>query len=92
MARVNYTLEQSVIKMREIDVLIAQGKGNLEACKIAGVSKDTYYRWKKEFGSMQIDQVKKLKELEKENTRLKRVVAEQALDISILKEVAQGNF
>lgn len=92
MARVSYTAEQSVIKMREIDVLVAQGRPVLEACKQAHVSKDTYYRWKKEFGSMQIDQVKKLKDLEKENARLKKVVAELALDNSILKEVAQGNF
>jgi len=81
MARVNYTPEQSVMKMREIDVLIAQGKSTMEACKQAQVSKDTYYRWRKEFGGMQIDQVKKLKELEKENARLKKLVADQALDL-----------
>lgn len=92
MARVNYTPEQSVIKMREIDVLIAQGKSSPEACKAVGVSKDTYYRWRKEFGGLQLDQVKRLKELEKENSRLKRVIADQALDISILKEVSKGNF
>lgn len=92
MARVNYTPEHSVMKMREIDVLIAQGKGTMEACKQAQVSKDTYYRWRKEFGGMQIDQVKKLKDLEKENARLKKLVADQALDLSILKEVAKGNF
>lgn len=92
MARVSYTPEQSVMKMREIDVLIAQGKGTMEACKQAQVSKDTYYRWRKEFGGMQIDQVKKLKELEKENARLKKLVADMALDNSILKEVAKGNF
>ena len=92
MARMNYTSEQAVLKMREIDVLIAQGKSAPEACKQAQVSKDTYYRWRKEFGGMQIDQVKKLKELEKENARLKKLVADQALDISILKEVSKGNF
>jgi putative transposase len=92
MARVSYTPEQSVMKMREIDVLIAQGKGTMEACKQAQVSKDTYYRWRKEFGGMQVDQVKKLKDLEKENARLKKLVADQALDLSILKEVAKGNF
>lgn len=92
MARVNYTPEQSVMKMREIDVLIAQGKSTMEACKQAQVSKDTYYRWRKEFGGMQIDQVKKLKDLEKENARLKKIVADMALDNSILKEVAKGNF
>lgn len=92
MPRITYTPEQAVIKMREIDVLIAQGKSGPEAYKLSGVSKDTYYRWRKEFGGMQIDQVKRLKDLEKENSRLKRVVAEQALDISILKEVSRGNF
>ena len=92
MARVNYTPEHSVIKMREIDVLIGQGKGTMEACKQDQLSKDTYYRWCKEFGGMQIDQVKKLKDLEKENARLKKLVADQALDLSILKEVAKGNF
>lgn len=92
MARVNYTPEQSVIKMREIDVQIGQGKGTLEACKQAQVSKDTYYRWRKEFGGMQIDQVKKLKDLERENTRLKKIVADLTIDNSILKEVAKGNF
>lgn len=92
MARVNYTPEQSVMKMREIDVLIMQGKSTMEACRQAHVSKDTDYRWRKEFGGMQIDQVKKLKELEKENARFKKLVADMALDNSILKEVAKGNF
>ena len=92
MARVKYTAEQAVIKMREIDVLIAQGMNAPTACKQAQVSKDTYYRWRKEFGGMQVDQVKKLKDLERENMRLKKLVADQALDISILKEVSKGNF
>ena len=92
MARINYTAEQSVIKMREIDVLIGQGKSAAEACKQASVSKDTYYRWRKEYGGMQVDQIKKLKDLEKENSRLKKLVADLALDNSILKEVAKGNF
>lgn len=92
MARINYTAEQSLLKMREIDILISQGKAVLDACKQAEISKDTYYRWKKEFGGMQVDQVKRLKELEKENSRLKKIVADLALDNSILKEVAKGNF
>lgn len=92
MARVRYTAEKAVIKMREIDVLIAQGMDAPAACKQCHVSKDTYYRWRREFGSMQIDQVKKLKDLERENTQLKKIVANQALDISILKEVSKGNF
>ena len=92
MPRVKYTAEQAVIKMREIDVLIAQGTDAPTACKQCHVSKDTYYRWRKEFGGLQLDQVKKLKELEKENAQLKRLVANQALDISILKEISKGNF
>jgi putative transposase len=92
MARVNYTAEESVLKMREIDVLIGQGKTSAEACKQVQVSKDTYYRWRKEYGGMQIDQVKKLKELEKENARLKKIVADLTIDNSILKEVSKGNF
>jgi len=92
MPRITYTPEQAVIKMREIDVLVAQGKSAPEACKLSQVSKDTYYRWRKEFGGMQIDQVKRLKDLERENARLKKVVADLALDNSILKEVSRGNF
>ena len=92
MPRVKYTAEQAVIKMREIDVLIAQGMDAPAACKQSHVSKDTYYRWRKEFAGMQIDQIKKLKDLERENARLKKLVADQALDISILKEVSRGNF
>ena len=92
MPRVSYTAEQAVIKMREIEVLIAEGRSSLEACKQAGVGKDTYYRWKKEFGGMQIDQVKRLRDLEKENDRLKKLVANLSLDNSILKEVSRGNF
>jgi hypothetical protein len=64
----------------------------LEACRTATVSKDTYCKWRKEFGGMQVDQAKRLKELEKENSRLKKVVADLALDNAILKEVNQGNF
>ncbi len=92
MPRVRYTAEKAVIKMREIDVLIAQGMDAPTACRQSHVSKDTYYRWRKEFGSMQIDQVKKLKDLERENMRLKKIVADLTIDNSILKEVSRGNF
>lgn len=87
-----YTPEEAVTKIREYDVLLSQGKTQAEACKQIAVSIDTLLRWKKEFGGLPVDQVKRLKELEKENTRLKRVVADQALDIAILKEAASGNF
>ena len=92
MPRVRYTPEQSVMKLREYDILKSQGKTQSEACKQLGVSKDTIIRWRKEFGGMQVSQVKQLKELQKENARLKKIVADQALDINILKEVNSGNF
>lgn len=87
-----YTPEEAVLKMREIDVIISQGKSMKEACRQIAVSADTYCRWRREFGGMQVDQAKKLKELEKENARLKRLVADLNLDKLILKEVAEGNF
>lgn len=92
MRKPRYTPEESILKMREIDLLITQGKTVTDACRSVQVSKDTYSRWRKEFGGMQIDQAKRLKELEKENARLKKVVADLALDNAILKEVNQGNF
>lgn len=92
MGRKRYTAEQAVIKIREYDVLISQGKTQSEACKQIQVSKDTIIRWKKEFGGMPVDQVKKLKEIEKENERLKKLVADLSLDNAILKEVSKGNF
>lgn len=92
MKKPRYTPEESILKMREIDLMITQGKTVADACRSAQVSKDTYSRWRKEFGGMQMDQAKRLKELEKENARLKKVVADLALDNAILKEVNQGNF
>lgn len=92
MSKIRYTAEQSVIKLREYEVLTSHGKTQSEACKQIGVSKDTISRWKKEFGGMQVDQVKRLKDLEKENDRLKRLVANLSLDNAILKEVSRGNF
>lgn len=92
MPRVSYTAEQAVLKLREYDVLITQGKTQVEVCKEIGVSKDTIARWRKEFGGMQVDHVKRLKELEKENDRLKKIVANLSLDNAILKEVSRGNF
>ncbi len=92
MPRVSYTAEQAVLKLREYDVLITQGKTQVEVCKEIGVSKDTIARWRKEFGGMQVDHAKRLKELEKENDRLKKIVANLSLDNAILKEVSRGNF
>lgn len=92
MRKPRYKPEEAILKMREIDLLISQGKTVADACRLVTVSKDTYSRWRKEYGGMQIDQAKKLKELERENARLKKVVADLALDNAILKEVNQGNY
>lgn len=92
MARIRHTAEQIVNKLREADVEIARGASIGQACRKIGITAQTYYRWRREYGGLKVDQAKRLKELEKENGRLKRVVANQALDMAILKEVAEGNF
>lgn len=84
--------EQIIQKLREAEVLQSQGVSIRELCKKLGITDQTYYRWRKEFGGLRVDQAKRLRDLEKENERLKRVVGEQALDIAILKEAASGNF
>ncbi len=81
-----YTPEQIINKLREAEVLISQGKTTAEASRQIGVVQQTYYRWRKEYGGMRISQAKKLKHLEKENSRLKQMVADKELDIQILKE------
>jgi transposase-like protein len=91
MPRKGYTPEQIINKLREAEVLIAQGSAISIVCKNIGVSDYTYYRWRKEYGGMRVDQAHRLKELEQENSRLKRLVADLSLDNSILKEAAQGN-
>ena len=92
MKKKNHTPEQIIQKLRKVETLTAQGQTVAQAVKAIEVSEQTYYRWKREYGRMDRDQLKRLKELEKENRRLKKLVAEQALDIDILKEVAEGNF
>ncbi|CAN5877319.1 hypothetical protein BH23GEM5_BH23GEM5_19470 [soil metagenome] len=84
--------EQIIRLLREAEVALSNGVTVGEVCKQKGISEATYYRWKKEYGGMQVDHLRRLKELEKENVRLKKLVAEQALDNLILKEVAKGNF
>jgi putative transposase len=84
--------EQIIGKLREAEIELAKGGTVGEAAKKIGVNEHTYYRWRAEYGGMRIDQAKRLKELEKENARLKKLVAEQALDNAILKEAASGNF
>ena len=92
MARKRYTAEQIILKLREAEVSLAQGKAVGQVSKQMGVTVQTYYRWRKEYGGLQMDQAKRLKILEKENTRLKKLVADLSLDNQILKEVSSGNF
>lgn len=84
--------EVVVTTLRKVEVLIAQGMSAEEACRQSEITKQTYYRWKKEFGNLEVDQAKRLKELEHENARLKKLVADLALDKEMLKEIAKGNF
>ena len=84
--------EQVVTLLRQIEVAVANGKMTPQACKEAEVTEQTYYRWRKEYGGLKLDQARRLKELEKENARLKRVVADLALEKQVLRDVAQGNF
>ena len=83
--------EQIIIKLREAEILLAKGKSVADVCRQLEVTEQTYYRWKKEYGGLRVDQAKRLKHLEKENGQLKKLVADQALDISILREAARGN-
>ena len=87
-----HTGTQIVAKLRQADVLIGQGKTVPEVCKEIEVSEQTYYRWRQKYGGMAPEMAKQLKSLEKENARLKKLVAEQALDMEILKEAAKGNW
>ena len=92
MVRKGYTPEQIISKLREAEVLLSQGATIAEASKKVNITEQTYYRWRKEYGGMRIEQPKKLNDLEKENARLKKLVADLSLDNSILKEAARGNF
>ncbi len=92
MARKRFTAEQIIIKLREAEVGLAQRQTVGQVCKQIGVSEQTYYRWRKEYGGLRMDQAKRLKILEKENARLKKLVADLSLDNQILKEVSSGNF
>ncbi len=92
MAKKRHTAEQIISKLREAEVLLAKGTKMAQVCRKLEVTEQTYYRWRKEYGGVRTDQVKRLKELEKENGRLKKVVADLALDNAILKEAAYPNF
>ena len=84
--------EEIVVKLRQVDVLVAQGKPVADAIRTIGVTEVTYYRWKQEYGGLKTDQVKRLKELEQENARLRRAVSDLTLDKLILAEAAKGNY
>jgi putative transposase len=92
MSRRGYTPEQIISKLREAEVLLSQGATLSTVLKKIGVSDVTYYRWRKEYGGMRVDQAHRLKQLEQENSRLKKLVADLSLDNEILKEVSRGNF
>jgi transposase-like protein len=86
------TPEQIVSLLRQVEVAVASEKTTAQACKEAAITEQTYYRWRKEYGGLQVDQARRLKELEQENAKLKRLVAELSLDKLVLKDIASGNF
>lgn len=92
MARKKYDASQIIGHLRTIEVLQSKGASVAVSCREVGITEQTYYRWRKEYGGMQSSQAKRMKELEKENSRLKKAVAELTLDKLILKEAAEGNF
>jgi putative transposase len=92
MATKRFKAEQIVTLLRQIEVELANGKTTPQACKEAEITVQTYYRWRKEYGGLKLDQAKRLKALERENAKLRRVVAELSLEKQVLKDVAEGNF
>ena len=92
MAKKSHSPEQIINKLREAEILLNQGANVGEASRKIGVTEQTYYRWRKEYGGMRIEQAKRLKDLERENARLKKLVADISLDNAILKEASEGNF
>jgi len=92
MPKKRYNAEEIIHKLREADVLLGQGRTVSQVCKQIGITDQTYYRWRKAYGGMRVNQAKRLKELETENARLKRAVADLTVDKLILKEVAEGKY
>jgi len=92
MPKKNYTPEQIIVILRKVEVLCGQGKTVAEAVRMQGVTENTFYKWRKEYGGMDVGDAKRFKELEKENLRLKKIVADQALDIEMLRDIASKNF
>ena len=87
-----FKAEEIVMKLREIELAMSKGMDAVQASRQAGVSEQSYYRWRKEYGGMKLDQAKRYKELERENSRLKKLVADLSLDNAMLKEINKGNF
>ena len=92
MARKIYKPEEIVTLLRQVEVAVANGKTTPQACKEAGIVEQTYYRWRKEYGGLKVDQAKRLKALEQENSKLRRLVSELGLEKLVLKDIASGNF
>ena len=92
MSRKGHTTEQIVNKLRQADVELAKGQSIAAVCKQIGITDQTYYRWRKEYGGLKVDQAKRFKELEQENARLKRLLADAELDKAILREAARPNL
>ena len=87
-----FTAEQIISKLREAEVLQSSGQSITEVCRQIGIKEQTYYKWRKEYGGMRVDQAKRLKEIEQENSRLRKLVADLSLDNAILKETVRGNY
>ena len=92
MGKIKYSTEQIIGKLREAEVMQSQGSTVDQICKQLGITNQTYYRWRKEYGGIRVDQAKRLKALEQENARLKKIVADLSIDNSILKEASRGNY
>ena len=92
MARKIYKPKEIVNLLRQVEVVVANGKSTPQACKEAGIVEQTYYRWRREYGGLKVDQARRLKELEQENSKLKRLVSELSLEKLVLKDIASGNF
>jgi transposase-like protein len=92
MARKKHTAEEIITKLREADVLLGRGQSMVEVCRQLSISEQTYYKWRKEYGGLHVDQAKRFKQLEQENSQLRKLVANLSIDNEILKEAARGNF
>ena len=92
MPKKRFSAEQIVMLLRQIEVSMAQGKSAPLACRDAGISQQSFYRWRKEYGGLELDQAKRMKDLEKENSRLRRLVADLSLEKQVLKDISSGNL